>query len=147
MIFVIIFIAKSIFKVSIATLSFFTFLYIFYARIMHRISLYYFPFYSLFIVFMYYFISFSFPVIQIHVSTPFQILTQETVLNTILYCQSVCIFRFEVSHRQHIDGSHFLIHSVTLHVFFGEFNQSKFKVIIDRFIFIVILLFLFWLFL
>ena len=101
----------------------------------------------LFIVFMYYFISFSFPVIQIHVSTPFQILTQETVLNIILYCQSVCIFRFEVSHRQHIDGSHFLIHSVTLYVLIRGFNRSKFKVIIDRFIFIVILLFLFWLFL
>ena len=35
------------------SISFFTFLYIFYARIMHRISLYYFPFYSLLIYCIY----------------------------------------------------------------------------------------------
>ena len=43
-----------------------------------------------------------------------------------------------VSYRQHICGSHFLIHSATLCLLIGGFNPFAFKVIIEKYLFIAI---------
>ena len=57
---------------------------------------------------------------------------------TFIMCRSF-VLRW-VSYRQHMCGSWFLTHSAILCVLIGAFNPFMFRVIIDRYLFIVILL-------
>ena len=59
---------------------------------------------------------------------------------------SVCVsFSLKwVSCTQHMWGSCFVIHSATVSLFIGAFNPFAFKVIVDRYVLIGILLFIFY---
>ena len=59
------------------------------------------------------------------------------------YFQSVCVFQSETSCRQLTYGSCFLTHSATLCLLIGAFNLFTFKVIVNRYVVLEILLFIF----